>query len=110
MSETVYQNMPDHEIIRAILAEYPFVSESHETAPGVYTHTVTPPALTVEDITAFVNSVRPYASDPETIFVSRATMHGIRKAASQGKRDHRVQLRKRRQRRAAQRRHERGGR
>lgn len=107
MSETVYQNMPDHEIIRAILAEHP--SESHEDAPGVWTHTYAPPVLTAEDITAFINSLR-QGIEAGTIIISRESMHQIRKAAAQGKRYHRMQLLKRRQRRARQRRRERGGR
>lgn len=82
--------------------------ESREDAPGVYTHTFTPPTLSAEDITAFVNSVRTHASDPETILVSRKVIHKLRKMAAEARRDNRTRLRRRRQRRAAQRRHERG--
>ena len=106
MSETVYQNMPDHEIIRAILAEYP--SESREDAPGVYTHTFTSQNMAMEDVAATLNAVRVQTSNLGTLLISQETMRQIRKVQAQARRDHRVQLRKRRQRRAQQRRHERG--
>lgn len=110
MSETVYQNMPDHEIMRAILAEYPFVSESREDAPGVWTHTFTPPNMAMEDVAATLNAVRVQTSNLGTLLISQETMRQIRKVQAQARRDHRMQLRKSRQRRTQQRRHERGGR
>lgn len=83
-------------------------AESREDAPGVYTHTFTPPNMAMEDVAATLNAVRVQTSNLGTLLISQETMRQIRKVQAQSRRDHRVQLRKRRQRRAQQRRHERG--
>lgn len=90
-------------------------SESREDAPGVWTHTFTPPYWKVTE--TFVNReaadimraiCTQYDLSPEMIIVRPAYRHKLIRLRAQGKRTHRMQLRKRRQRRARQRKHHQG--
>lgn len=90
-------------------------SESHETAPGVWTHTFTPPYWKVTE--TFVNReaadiiraiLAEYKLDAETVLARPKELRALCKLRAQVRRTHRTQLRKRRQRRAAQRKHHQG--
>lgn len=92
------------------------VAESREISPGVWAHTIAPPILPISS-TTYLNMpdyeiiraiLAQHGTDPDTIIVSRKTMHDLRALRARGRHTHRVQLGKRRQRRASQRRHNRG--
>lgn len=69
---------------------------------------IIPPGFTVEGVERSVINMYRSTSNPNALIVSPKTMHEIRKASAEGKRYHQAQLRKKRQRRAAQRKHNRG--
>lgn len=113
-----------HRLAQGILMMGMERTESREVSPGVWEHTFTPHpldeliraeptttenTLTAADIDAILEQMHANArTDPEMLYVDRHTRHLCIQAVAQGKRNHRTWLRRKRQRRVAQRRHNRG--